>query len=660
MSRGRGSGSARAVTTTSWSALATRTRSTGSLSSAVRRSTEVRGSTRTIRASASTSPDTSPTSATRSPTTTPLRPSSRALIAITSRSPSSATQVKRPRSTVRTRPPDGGLVGGTVLAPRAGLRAARAHADVVLVEVGAAAGHRGPGYRRGRMKGCAEGTQRARTPTTSSRSSRSTASTSASAWCPDWNVAPTKDVPAVITRRDRDAEEDAPPGPPAPAGALGSGAVVGQGPVDRLAADQRPHGDRRPRSRPSGGPSPSAAACCRPTATTSGTPRGARQEAAVLHLPAGTATRWRWPGSTSSGATRPPTPRTATRGCGRATVLTTDGRGRRRAASTTGCRSWCAPDRWAEWLDPANDDTDAAAAPAGPRRSRARSPRGRSRPWSTTCRNNGPELVEPLAAEERPAGRAAATGRPMTRSSEPRPTRTAPSHGCVATPARRRPALAAPAARAAARLLVVGHGAGRGADTADLLALAAEPARAPASRWSGSTSRGCVAGRKVAGTARPARRRLAGGRAAGPGAARPRGSRSSSAGAARGRGWPAVRRPRSAPSAVVALAFPLHPPGRPEQSRADELLGVRGADAGRPGRAGRVRRAVGGRGPRCRPTARTPDRRRRGPVRRPLVPGGGQGAGDRRRDPRRCVVDAVARLAARADRRADAGNANAR
>ncbi|PLW74391.1 hydrolase, partial [Streptomyces sp. DJ] len=27
-------------------------------------------------------------------------------------------------------------------------------------------------------------------------------------------------------------------------------------------------------------------------------------------------------------------------------------------------------------------------------------------------------------------------------------------------------------------------------------------------------------------------------------------------------------------SAVLALAFPLHPPGRPERSRADELLGT--------------------------------------------------------------------------------------
>ena len=51
-------------------ALATMTRSTGSVSSADRRSTDVRGSTRTTRARVPGSPETSPASATRSPTTT--------------------------------------------------------------------------------------------------------------------------------------------------------------------------------------------------------------------------------------------------------------------------------------------------------------------------------------------------------------------------------------------------------------------------------------------------------------------------------------------------------------------------------------------------------------------------------------------------------------
>ena len=72
----RGGGSASELTITSWSALATTTRSSRpstvvSSSSAVRRSTEVRSSIRTIRASAPASPEVSPTRPTRSPTTTP-------------------------------------------------------------------------------------------------------------------------------------------------------------------------------------------------------------------------------------------------------------------------------------------------------------------------------------------------------------------------------------------------------------------------------------------------------------------------------------------------------------------------------------------------------------------------------------------------------------
>ncbi len=54
-------------------------------------------------------------------------------------------------------------------------------------------------------------------------------------------------------------------------------------------------------------------------------------------------------------------------------------------------------DRWAEWLDPANDDTETAAAllvPAAP---------GALAAWPVATlvnnvKNNGPELVEPLEA----------------------------------------------------------------------------------------------------------------------------------------------------------------------------------------------------------------------------------------------------------------------
>ena len=92
----RGVGSASAVTITSWSALATSTRSAGSVSSAERRSTLRRSAIRTIRASVSAPPVASPTRSTRSPTATARRPSSRARIAVTTRSlfrPSSTSTV---------------------------------------------------------------------------------------------------------------------------------------------------------------------------------------------------------------------------------------------------------------------------------------------------------------------------------------------------------------------------------------------------------------------------------------------------------------------------------------------------------------------------------------------------------------------------------------
>ncbi len=56
-------------------------------------------------------------------------------------------------------------------------------------------------------------------------------------------------------------------------GVLGTGPVLGQGPVDRLADDQRPGRDAGGRSRRSSGPSACGAAFCRPTATSSGTRR---------------------------------------------------------------------------------------------------------------------------------------------------------------------------------------------------------------------------------------------------------------------------------------------------------------------------------------------------------------------------------------------------
>ena len=82
--RGRGSGSATAVTMTSWFALATIPLSVPAVSpsSALRRSRVVRSSMRTMRARVPLRPLVSPTTATRSPTTTLPRPSSRAFMAV--------------------------------------------------------------------------------------------------------------------------------------------------------------------------------------------------------------------------------------------------------------------------------------------------------------------------------------------------------------------------------------------------------------------------------------------------------------------------------------------------------------------------------------------------------------------------------------------------
>ena len=102
----------------------------------------------------------------------------------------------------------------------------------------------------------------------------------------------------------------------------------------------------------------------------------------------------------------------------------------------------------------------------------------------------------------------------------------------------------------------------------------ARPRAAPrrGSPWSGSSSRGGWPARR----SRPRPKILdaclvaAGRRAAAPGPRWSLGGRSAGA-----RVRLPDRAPSSAPRGVLALAFPLHPPGRPESSRLDELLGVR-------------------------------------------------------------------------------------
>ena len=170
--------------------------------------------------------------------------------------------------------------------------------------------------------------------------------------------------------------------------------------------------------------------------------------------------------------------------------------------------------------------------------------------------NNGPELHRSAA--------------------EPQPE---PSSGCsdacdssVADPGRAGAGRPRPPARAgAARCWSSTHGAGGGVDAADLLAVrdAALQAGIAVARI---TQPYRVAGRSAPAPAPPSwtrpgwprSRRCAGG----AGCA---GCRSSSAAARTARGSPAAPRRRRARSAVVALAFPLHPPGRPEKTRLAEL-----------------------------------------------------------------------------------------
>jgi predicted alpha/beta-hydrolase family hydrolase len=121
-------------------------------------------------------------------------------------------------------------------------------------------------------------------------------------------------------------------------------------------------------------------------------------------------------------------------------------------------------------------------------------------------------------------------------------------------------------------LLVLTHGAGGGVDSADLVAVAGaalrlggvvarvtQPYRVKGRRAPGSPERQDAAWVEVIAALRAA---------AGPGLPLIQGGRSNGARVAcRTAGAVGAR-------AVIALAFPLHPPGRPDRSRAAELAGA--------------------------------------------------------------------------------------
>ena len=160
----------------------------------------------------------------------------------------------------------------------------------------------------GRLAPCAAGTRRAPTRTTSSRSSRSSPTRPAARSQPDYNVAPTHQVPVVLERPPR-ADRAGAAGAPAAAAHLGAGAVLGQGPEGRQPDDQRAGrvavrqaglqaGGRRPALPGAGGRLVRVAG----QPDRARTPRASR--ASSRSSPTSrTAAGWSSAGSTSSGAT---------------------------------------------------------------------------------------------------------------------------------------------------------------------------------------------------------------------------------------------------------------------------------------------------------------------------------------------------------------------
>ena len=391
---------------------------------------------------------------------------------------------------------------------------------------------------------------------------------------PDYNVAPTKEVYAVVERPPREDERGR-----RPSGScgrdLGAGAVLGQGPLDRQPDDQRPDGDRRREA---------------------GLPPGLR--AAARLLPADGYYEW-YPTEELTKAGKPrkqpyfirPTGR---RGAGdgrplRDLARPRQGRGRPRPVpldvhgahhhgrglprphprpdAADARRPSATPPGWTR--DPRRATTCSTCwsrpRPAGSRPSR--SPR-----WSPTSATTVPSW------SSRSRWRSCRTSTPTGRADAGRAAVPTP-HGDARLVVRR--------ARRPVATLVLTHGAGGGIDAPDLVALAAT---LPQQGHLGDAGRAAVAGRRQEG--RPG---AAGDRRVLPrGAGRMRvrtplvlGGRSAGARSACriARGVGAARRAWRWPSRCT------RPAGR--RSRGSPSCRARGADAGGAGRARPVRHARG-------------------------------------------------------------------
>ena len=310
--------------------------------------------------------------------------------------------------------------------------------------------------------------------------------------------------------------------------------------------DQRPGRDGRREAGLPAGRSPSAAACCPADGYYEWYSRDRRlppprasRASSPSSSTAATAACWRWPGSTSSGATR-------TRPGGRPGRVAVDlhrahdrRRRRRSAASTTGCRCSCERERWRRVARPRPRRPGRRRAAARARRARAGSRRTRSRPRSTTCATTA-RAGRPAAAEEaarpRPgSGRTVLSDRATRSSAEVRAVGTPAGDARVHVAAARRRARRPRARPRCRRRRRDGRPAPRW------------PPRCPPRRHGGA-GRAAVAGRRPPGR----RRRPVAGRGVAGGARDARRvaeDRSSSAAAAPGPGWPAAPRAASAPSA---------------------------------------------------------------------------------------------------------------
>ena len=394
--------------------------------------------------------------------------------------------------------------------------------------------------------------------------------------------------------------------------ALGAGAVVGQGPVDRQPDDQRPDGDGgreagvpagvREAAVPAAGRRLLRVVPHRSRLTKAGKPRKQpffiRPEDGGVLAMAGLYEIWRDPTRDEDDPDR------FRWTC---TVLTTEAEdalghihdrmplmvergplGRRGSTPTR------RPGR--------------PARPAGARPPRAGWRPTRSPRWSATCATTAPSCVEPLPLGGRPCMSAA------TRSAIRR-------HA-----ARRGPAASPTAPGARSRPCCSSHGAGGGIDARDLEALAAA---LPAPGVTVVLLRAAVAGRRPQGR-----------HPAGDARRRPAWPPPTSCGCAR-RWWSAAARAGARSAArcarhlgaagCLALSFPLHPPGPAGEVAGSTSCAAPGADPGDPGRARPDGPARG-----VPATGRRPGRRARRPTTGSRCPARGaghpgRGAGDRRR-----------------------------